>query len=85
MVSILFGPILTRCRLTAALHGLDYLTPSITALAAKKVFRHRIIVARPDDDRSLQYGSDRQTVARVLASVSPEDILDSVLALESPL
>lgn len=72
-------------RLTAALHGLDYLTPSITALAAKKVFLHRVVVAKPEDDRSLQYGSDRETVTRVLAGVGPEDILDSVLALESPL
>ncbi|KAJ5599464.1 hypothetical protein N7450_000531 [Penicillium hetheringtonii] len=41
----------------APIHGIDYLTPSIVALAARKVFRHRIIVASPEDDRSLQYGS----------------------------
>ena len=76
---------LTTNRLLAALHGIDYCTPSITALAAKKVFRHRIVVAKPEDDRSLQYGSDFKTVSRVLAHVSPEEILDSVLALEAPL
>ena len=75
----------TKIRLLAALHGIDYCTPSITALAAKKVFRHRIVVAKPEDDRSLQYGSDFGTVSRVLAHVSPEEILDSVLALEAPL
>lgn len=72
-------------RLLAALHGLDYLTPSIAALAAKKVFRHRIIIAKPEDDRSLQYGSDLETVSQVLANVGPEEVLDSVLALEAPL
>lgn len=46
---------------------------------------HRVVVAKPEDDRSLQYGSDRETVRRVLTGVGPEDILDSVLALESPL
>ena len=72
-------------RLLAALHGIDYLTPSIVALAAKKVFRHRIIVAKPEDDRSLQYGSDLKTVAQVLSYATPDTILDSVLTLEAPL
>ncbi|KAF9891797.1 hypothetical protein FE257_003278 [Aspergillus nanangensis] len=68
----------------AALHGVDYLTPSIVTLAAKKVFRHRIIVSKPEDDRSLQYGSDFKAVSRVLAYATPETILDSVLTLEAP-
>ncbi|OOO05273.1 hypothetical protein OAory_01067890 [Aspergillus oryzae] len=72
-------------RLLAALHGIDYLTPSIVALAAKKVFRHRIIVANPEDDRSLQYGSDLKAVAQVLSYATPDTILDSVLTLEAPL
>ncbi|KAI9928106.1 hypothetical protein ASPWEDRAFT_170896 [Aspergillus wentii DTO 134E9] len=72
-------------KLLASLHGLDYLTPSIVALAARKVFRHQIIVARPEDDRSLEYGSDYEAVSQVLIHVNPETILDSVLALEAPL
>ncbi|KAE8369659.1 hypothetical protein BDV27DRAFT_165129 [Aspergillus caelatus] len=72
-------------KLLAALHGIDYLTPSIVALAAKKVFRHRIIVAKPEDDRSLQYGSDLKAVAQVLSYATPDTILDSVLTLEAPL
>ncbi|KNG81719.1 hypothetical protein ANOM_008971 [Aspergillus nomiae NRRL 13137] len=72
-------------KLLAVLHGIDYLTPSIVALAAKKVFRHRIIVAKPEDDRSLQYGSDLKTVAQVLSYATPDTILDSVLTLEAPL
>ncbi|KAL4889636.1 hypothetical protein BDV59DRAFT_116291 [Aspergillus ambiguus] len=71
-------------KLLAALHGIDYLTPSIVALAAKKVFRHRIVVATPDDDRSLQYGSDPAAVAKALSYATPDTILDSVLTLEMP-
>lgn len=72
-------------RFLAPLHGIDYLTPSIVALAARKLFRHRLVVATPDDDRSLQYGSDLTTVSHVLADVTPESILDGVLALEPPI
>jgi hypothetical protein len=72
-------------RLLAPLHGIDYLTPSIVALAARKVFRHRIIVTPPGEDRSLQYGSNLHAVSDVLADVTPDSILDGVLALEPPL
>ncbi|RJE18874.1 hypothetical protein PHISCL_08790 [Aspergillus sclerotialis] len=72
-------------RLLAPLHGLDFLTPSLVKLAARKVFRHRIILAKPEDDRSLQYGSDIKAVARVLKHVTPDSILDEVLELEVPL
>lgn len=72
-------------RLLAPLHGIDYLTPSIVTLAARKVFRHRIVVATPDDDRSLQYGSDPKAVSHVLEDVTPDSILDGLLALEPPL
>lgn len=76
---------LTIARFLAPLHGIDYLTPSIVALAARKVFRHRIVVATPDDDRSLQYGSGLEAVSSVLVDVTPESILDGVLALEPPI
>ncbi|GFF26307.1 hypothetical protein IFM46972_01735 [Aspergillus udagawae] len=72
-------------KLLATLHGIDYLTPSIVALAARKAFRHRIVLAKPEDDRSLQYGSDIQALTKVLAPASPDSILDGVLALEPPL
>lgn len=73
-----------RTRFLAPIHGIDYLTPSIVALAARKVFRHRIVVASPEDDRSLQYGSDLGAVSHVLMDVTPDSILDGVLALEPP-
>ncbi|KAJ5832461.1 hypothetical protein N7474_000772 [Penicillium riverlandense] len=72
-------------QLLAPLHDIDYLTPSIVALAARKVFRHRVVVATPYDDRSLQYGSDMMAVSQVLVDVTPDSILDGVLALEPPL
>lgn len=72
-------------RYLAPLHGIDYLTPSIVALAARKVFRHRIILANPEDDRSLQYGSGLGAVSSVLIDVTPDSILDSVLTLEPPI
>ncbi|KAL6237239.1 hypothetical protein BDW75DRAFT_204587 [Aspergillus navahoensis] len=72
-------------KLLAVIHGIDYLTPSIVALAATKVFRHRIVVAKPEDDRSLQYGSDLSAVAKVLEYATPDTILESVLGLEAPL
>ena len=37
-------------------------------------------MAGPEDDRSLQYGSDPDTVAQVLAHVTPGIVLDDVLA-----
>ncbi|KAJ5120323.1 uncharacterized protein N7515_009711 [Penicillium bovifimosum] len=72
-------------QLLAPLHGIDYVTPSIVALAARKVFRHRICVTAPGEDRSLQYGSNLHAVSQVLADVTPDSILDGVLALEPPL
>ncbi|KAK4863041.1 hypothetical protein LT330_010623 [Penicillium expansum] len=72
-------------QLLAPLHGIDYLTPSIVALAARKVFRHRIVVTPPGEDRSLQYGSNLHAVSDVLADVTPDSILDGILALEPPL
>ncbi|GAT19279.1 hypothetical protein RIB2604_00402140 [Aspergillus luchuensis] len=72
-------------RLLAVLHGIDFLTPSIVSLAARKVFRHRIIVAKPEEDRSLQYGSDLHAVSQVLEYANPDSILDGVLTLEAPL
>jgi hypothetical protein len=55
------------------------------ALAARKVFRHRIVVTPPGEDRSLQYGSNLHAVSQVLIDVTPDSILDGVLALEPPL
>lgn len=70
---------LVRC--LAALHGLDYVTPALVALAAKKVYAHRVRIVAPAKERSLQWGSDRAAVEQLLEGVGPEDVIDDVLAM----
>lgn len=73
-------------RTLASLHGVDFLTPSVVCLAAKKVYRHRIVVARPEDDRSIQYGSHLSSVAMLLKGVDADQIINSVISeVEVPL
>lgn len=78
--------LLSEIRAMATLHRIDYLTPSIVSLAAKKVYRHRISVARTEDDRSLQYGSQMESVEMLLRGVDADQIIDTVISeVESPL
>jgi len=73
-------------RLLAPLHGLDFVTPSLVQLAARKIYRHRIAMISAQNERSLQYGSDLAAVEMLLKDVSPENVLDEVLdAIEVPL
>ncbi|KAL1976001.1 hypothetical protein VTN31DRAFT_4393 [Thermomyces dupontii] len=75
---------LAKC--LAPLHGIDYLTPSIVALAAKKAFRHRVRIAGPEDDRSIQYGSDVKVIAHILKDIDSDSIIEHVLSeVEPPL
>ena len=64
----------------APLHGIDYVTPSLLELAAKKVFPHRLIIASPDKERSTQFGSDIEAIKQYLKGLDPETIVDAVLA-----
>jgi hypothetical protein len=73
----------------APLHGLDYATPSLVALAFRKVYRHRIrlLVGEKEwqKERSLQYGSEEGAVREYLAGVTAEEVLDDVLGgVEGP-
>ncbi|KAK3378412.1 hypothetical protein B0H63DRAFT_246872 [Podospora didyma] len=64
----------------APLHGLDYATPSLVALAAKKVYLHRMrMVDDPEKERSMQWGSERAAVETLLAGIGPEDVIEDVL------
>lgn len=75
-----------RYRYLAPLHGLDYVTPSIVALAAKKIYPHRIQIAPPERERSMQYGSDLRAVQELLEGVTPETVIEAVLnSVERPL
>lgn len=75
---------MVRC--LAPLHSLDYATPSLVFLAAKKIYPHRIVLATPENERSLQYGSSKAAVANMLNGVTPHLIIDEVLdSVECPL
>ncbi|KAI4243600.1 MAG: hypothetical protein L6R40_003424 [Gallowayella cf. fulva] len=70
----------------APLHGLDYVTPSLVAIAARKIYPHRIILTTAERDRSLQYGSDLAAVRAALEGMTPESVIEDVLAaVETPL
>ena len=74
----------SRC--LAPLHELEFVTPSLVALAAVKIYRHRITIVAPEDERSMQYGSDLAAVTAYLEGISPETIIEQVLAMvEAPL
>jgi MoxR-like ATPase len=70
----------------ALLHGLTFVPPSLIALAARKVYRHRVVIVEAEDERSLQYGSDVDAVAALLDGLAADDIIEDVLAsVEAPL
>ncbi|KAG5300735.1 COG0714 domain-containing protein [Histoplasma ohiense] len=76
--------LLARC--LAPLQRVDYVFPSLVALAARRVYRHRISIADPANDRSLMYGSTLKAVDLILADASPESIIEQVLeGVEAPL
>lgn len=70
-------------RALAPLHGLDYVTPAIVALAVKKVYLHRIRMVRPAQERSMQWGSRPEAVEAYLEGIGPEDVMEEVLATVS--
>lgn len=78
--------IYSRC--LAPLHGLGYATPSLIALAARRIYRHRIDVVKPENERSIQWGSDMEAVEALLKDVGPDEIIEDVVnksGVEAPL
>ncbi|KAL2135203.1 hypothetical protein VTI74DRAFT_9409 [Chaetomium olivicolor] len=72
----------TLSRSLAPLHGLDYVTPSLVALAARKVYLHRIqTVQDPNRERSVQWGSEVELVRGLLEGVGAEEVVEEVLQL----
>ncbi|KAK4127841.1 hypothetical protein N657DRAFT_641893 [Parathielavia appendiculata] len=66
----------------APLHGIGYVTPSLVALALRKVYLHRIEVVRdPQRERSVQWGSEVETVRAMLEGVGAEDVVEDTLEL----
>lgn len=70
---------LMRC--LAPLHGLDYVTPALVGVAAKKVYLHRIRITTAENERSMQWGSKVEAVAAILEDMGPEEIVDDVLGM----
>ncbi|KAJ9157077.1 Maintenance of telomere capping protein 2 [Coniochaeta hoffmannii] len=68
-------------RSLAPLHGLDYVTPGLVRLAARKVYLHRIRIVAPERERSMQWGSELAAVEAVLDGVGPEDVIEDVLGM----
>jgi hypothetical protein len=70
-------------RCLASLHRSATVTPSLVALAARKVYKHRIVLvaaAEPARERSMQWGSELGAVAAVLHGVTSESVIDEVLS-----
>ncbi|ROT43162.1 hypothetical protein SODALDRAFT_327334 [Sodiomyces alkalinus F11] len=65
----------------APLHGLNYATPALVALALKKTYLHRIQIVRPEEERSIQWGSQVEAVKALLDGVGPEEVMDDVLEM----
>lgn len=66
--------------------GIPVITPTTVALASEKVYAHRVeLVKKPEDERSMQWGSDYGAVAESLRTASVEKCIeDAVLAVEVP-
>ena len=73
---------LTRC--LAPLHDLSYATPSLVDLASRKIYLHRIQIAKPEKERSMQWGSDLDAVTALLEGIGAEDVLEDVLGSAGP-
>lgn len=71
----------TLMKSLAPLHGLDYVTPALVGLAARKVYLHRIKIVEPARERSMQWGSDLGAIQRFLEGWGPEDVLEDVLGM----
>ncbi|KAL1304195.1 hypothetical protein AAFC00_000618 [Neodothiora populina] len=73
-------------RALAPLHDLTYCPPSLVALAARKVYPHRLILATATTESSLQWGSDPKAVSQLLEGMTAEDAIEDTLSsVQSPL
>lgn len=69
----------TLAKYLAPLHGINFVTPSLIALAARKVYTHRIKIAVPARERSMQYGSDLAAVDQLIDGLTPQEVIEIVL------
>ncbi|KAI6785076.1 uncharacterized protein J7T54_008170 [Emericellopsis cladophorae] len=69
------------CRCLAPLHKVGFVTPALVGLAARKVYIHRIRIAKPENERSMQWGSKLGAVEAILDGVGPEEVIEDVLTM----
>ena len=68
-------------RYLAVIHGQTYVSPSLVALAIRKIYPHRITILEAEAERSVQYGSDLKAVSAVLKEYHPLKVIEEILAL----
>lgn len=56
------------------------MSPSLVALAVRKIYPHHITILGPEAERSIQYGSDLKAVSAVLKGYHPLQVIEEVLA-----
>ncbi|RMZ90379.1 hypothetical protein DV736_g2419, partial [Chaetothyriales sp. CBS 134916] len=70
--------LLDLAKYLAPLHGIDFVTPALIGLAAKKVYMHRLVISSPGRDLGRQHDHNiagkQQLVGR-----EPEEVIESVL------
>ena len=70
---------LSRC--LAPIHRVEFITPALVCLAARKVYLHRIRITSPEQERSMQWGSRLDAVEAILDGVGPEEVIEDVLSM----
>lgn len=63
----------------APLQRANFAFPALAPVAARAVYRHRLVLATPREDRSLMYGSSLQAAEMVLTGATVEGVLEDVL------
>lgn len=64
----------------AALQGFEFVTPTVVMQAARMVYRHRLVLATAETEKTLQWGSDQQAIAHMLEGVQVKEVIDDVIA-----
>jgi hypothetical protein len=70
---------LTQYSALAPLHGISYVTPSLVALAVRKIYSHRLLITTPQNEKSTQWGSSVEAVAEQLHDITVEEIIEDTL------
>ncbi|KKF94176.1 hypothetical protein CFO_g3454 [Ceratocystis platani] len=69
------------CCCLAPLHRIDFVTPALVVLATRKVYPHRIVVATPHQDRSVQWGSDAKVIDELLEGFAADEVIEDVIKM----